>query len=68
MAFTEINPIATIFDTIFSETFYWEDLTATNWEDALVLSSGLPLEWDSLTNFTSISNTATTFTEVVISG
>jgi len=68
MAFSSINPIATIFDTIFSETFYWEDLTATNWEDALVSASSLPLEWDSLTTFTSINNTATTFTEVAISG
>jgi len=38
MAFTEVNPIATTFDTIFSESYYWEDLTATNWEDALVAS------------------------------
>lgn len=68
MAFSSINPIATIFDTIFSETFYWEDLIATNWEDALVSSSDLPLEWDGLTIFTSVSNIATTFTEVTISG
>tara|TARA_R100000808_G_scaffold955_4_gene4611 strand:- start:3411 stop:3683 length:273 start_codon:yes stop_codon:yes gene_type:complete len=66
--FSSVNPIATTFDTIFSETYYWEDLTATNWEDALVASSSLPLEWDGLTSFSSVNNTATTFTKVAISG
>jgi len=66
--YSEVNPIATTFDTIFSESYYWEDLTATNWEDALVASSSLPLEWDDLTTFSLITNATTTFTEVGISG
>ena len=70
MAFTEstIDADGTVFTSVFSETYYWEDLTATNWEDALVASSSLPLEWDGLTFFRSVSNTsATTFTKVTIS-
>jgi len=52
----------------FFRKLLWEDLTATNWEDALVASSSLPLEWDGLTTFSLITNAATTFTEVGISG
>ena len=65
---SSVNPIATIFDTVFSETYYWEDLTATNWEDTLIASGALSLEWDGLTTFLLVNNTVTTFTEVAISG
>ena len=70
MAFTEstIDADGTIFDTVFSETYYWEDLTATNWEDTLIASGALSLEWDGLTTFLLVNNTVTTFTEVAISG
>jgi|TARA_Y100001951_G_C11227211_1_gene232407 hypothetical protein len=70
MAFTEVTIDAdgTTFTLVLPENFYWEDLTATNWEDSLVASSSLPLEWVDTTTFSTVSNTATTFTEVAISG